>query len=111
VVLRTLGIPALLVVAVLGLYLYSQDAKSSGPTSTSGQQAITQAQSAVAATNFGQAEAAMQAFYVQNGTYAGAILPPGTGVTLARADGGSYCLQAGDEHESGPSGQPEPGGC
>ena len=109
--LRTLGIPALLIVAVLGLYLYSQDAKSSGPTSASGQQAITQAQSAVAATNFGQAEVAMQAFYVQNGTYAGAILPPGTGVVLVRADGASYCLQAGDEHELGPGGQPEPGGC
>ena len=109
---RTLGIPALLVVAILGLYLYSQDAKSSGPTSSSGQQAITQAQSAVAATNFGQAEAAMQAFYVQNGTYAGATLPQGTGVALVRADGVSYCLQAEGEHESGPgSGQPEPGGC
>jgi len=108
---RTLGIPALLVVAVLGLYLYSQDAKSSGPTSTSGQQAITQAQSAAAATNFAQAEAAMQASYVQNGTYAGAVLPPGTGVVLVRADGASYCLQAGGEHDVGPGGQPEPGGC
>ena len=109
--LRTLGIPALLVVAVLGLYLYSQDAKSSGLTSTAGQQAITQAQSEVDATNFGQAEAAMQAFYVQNGTYVGAILPAGTGVALVRADAASYCLEAGDEHEVGPNGQPEPGGC
>jgi hypothetical protein len=108
---RTLGIPALLGVAVLGLYLYSQDAKSSGPTSTSGQQAITQAQSEVAATNFGQAEAAMQAFYVQNGTYAGVTLPPGTGVVLVRADAASYCLQTGDEHEDGPGGQPQAGGC
>jgi hypothetical protein len=110
-VVRTLGIPALLVVAVVGLYLYSQDARSSGPTSTSGQQAITQAQSEVAATNLGQAAAAMQAFYAQNGTYAGATLPLGTGVALVRADAVSYCLQAGDEHELGPSGQPEPGGC
>jgi hypothetical protein len=110
-VLRTLGIPALLVVAVLGLYLYSQDAKSSAPTSTAGQQAITQAQSAVAAANFGQADAAMQAFYAQYGTYAGATLPVGTGVVLARADATGYCLQAGDEHEVGPGGQAAPGGC
>ena len=109
--LRVLGIPAFLVLAVIGIYLYAQDAQSNGPTSASGQQVITEAQSAVAATNFGQAEAAMQAFYVQSGTYAGATLPVGTGVVLVRADAYSYCLQAGDEHEDGPGGQPQPGGC
>jgi hypothetical protein len=108
---RSLTIPAVLVVALVGLYLYSQDAKSNGSTSTSGQQAITQAQSAVAATNFAQADAAMQAFYAQSGTYAGAALPPGTGVVLVRADPTSYCLQAGEEHEDGPGGQPAPGAC
>jgi hypothetical protein len=109
--LRTFSIPALLVAAFFGIYLYSQDAKSSGPTSASGQQAITQAQSEVAATNFGQAAAAMQAFYAQSETYAGATLPPGTGVELVRADASSYCLQAGGEHEDGPGGQPQPGVC
>lgn len=109
--LRTLTIPAVLVVALVGIYLYSQDAKSNGPTSASGQQAITQAQSAVAATNFAQAEAALQAFYAQSGTYAGATLPPGTGVVLVRADPASYCLEAGGEHEEGPGGQPQPGAC
>jgi hypothetical protein len=108
---RVLGIPAVLVVALVGIYLYTQDAKSNGPTSTAGQQAITQAQSAVAATNFSQAAAAMQAYYTQSGTYAGATLPVGTGVTLARADAYSYCLQAGDGHEDGPGGQPQPGPC
>jgi Tfp pilus assembly protein PilV len=106
-----LGIPAVLVVALLGIYLYTQDARSNGPTSTTGQQAITQAQSAVAATNFSQAAAAMQAYYTQSGTYVGATLPVGTGVVLARADAYSYCLQAGDEHEVGPGGQPQPGTC
>jgi hypothetical protein len=105
------SIPAVLVVALVSIYLYSQDAKSNGPTSASGQQAITQAQSEVAAANFGQADAAMQAFYTENGTYAGATLPPGTGVVLVRADAASYCLQAGAEHEDGPGGQPQPGGC
>jgi hypothetical protein len=109
--LRILGIPAVLVAALLGAYLSMQNMRSNGPTSGSGQQAITQAQSEVAATNFAQADAAMQAYYTQNGTYAGATLPVGTGVILASADATSYCLQAGDEHEDGPGGQPAPGGC
>jgi hypothetical protein len=109
--LRIFGIPAVLVVALLGIYLFTKDAQSNGPTSASGQQAITQAQSAVAATNFSQADAAMQAYYTQSGTYAGAMLPVGTGVVLARADATSYCLQSGNEHENGPGGQPQPGGC
>lgn len=108
---RTLTIPAVLVVAFVGLYLYSQDAKSNGPASVSGQQAVTRAQSAVAATNFAQADAAMQAFYAQSGTYAGATLPPGSGVVLVRAATASYCLQAGAEHEDGPGGQAQPGPC
>jgi hypothetical protein len=108
---RVLGIPAVLVVLLVGLYLNSQNAKSNGPTSASGQPAITQAQSAVAETNFAQARAAMQAFYTQNGTYAGATLPVGSGVVLVGAGSYSYCLQAGDEHENGPVGQPQPGPC
>jgi hypothetical protein len=110
-VLRILGLPALLVVALVGVYLFTQDAQSNGPTSAAGQQAITQAQSAVAATDFSQADTAMQAFYAQSGTYAGATLPPGSGVVVVRADATSYCLQAGNEHEDGPGGQPQPGGC
>ena len=109
--LRVLGIPALLAAVVVGVYLSAQSMQSNGPTSASGRQAITQAQSEVAATNFGQADAAMGAFYAQSGTYAGAALPPGTGVVLVRADGTSYCLQAGNEHEEGPGGQPQPGAC
>ena len=108
---RVLGIPAVLVVALAGIYLYAQDAKTNGPASTSGQQPISQAQSTVAATNFGQAATAMQASYTQNGTYAGETLPIGTGVVLGRADAYSYCLQAGNEHEDGPGGQPQPGPC
>jgi hypothetical protein len=73
-VVRVLGIPAVLVVALIGIYLYAQDAKSNGPTSAAGQQAISQAQSSVAATNFARADAAMQAYYTQTGTYAGATL-------------------------------------
>lgn len=109
--LRVLGIPALLVAVVIGLYLTAQSMQSNGPTSTSGQQAITQAQSEVAASNFSQADAAMQASFAESGTYAGVTLPPGTGVVLVRADATSYCLQAGNEHEIGPGGQAQPGPC
>ena len=109
--LRTVGLPALLLVLLVGGYVYLRGAQSSGPTYATGRQAVSQAQSAVAATNFAQAEAAMQAFYVQSGTYSGATLPPGTGVVLVRADATSYCLQAGNEHDDGPGGQPQLGGC
>ncbi len=108
---RFIGLPLLLVTLAIGGYLYAKDMKSNGPTSPPVQQAITQASSAVAATNFEQADAAMQGFYAQNSTYAGAVLPPGTGVVLVRADAVSYCLQAGSEHESGPGGGPQPGSC
>jgi hypothetical protein len=110
-VTRLLGIPGLLVVLAIGGYLYAKGMRSSGPTSPPVQQAITQAQVGVAATNFQGADAAMQGFYAQNGTYAGATLPPGTGVVLVRADATSYCLQAGSEHENGPGGQAQPGAC
>jgi len=112
-VTRLLGLPALLVALAVGGYLMTKQMQSNGPTSQPVQQAITQAQVNVAATNFQGADGAMQAFYAQSGTYAGATLPPGTGVVLARADATSYCLQtpAGDEHESGPGGTASPGAC
>ncbi len=108
---RYVGLPMLLVTLAIGGYLYSKDMKSNGPTSPTVTQMIGQASSAVAATNFEQADAAMQGFFAQSGTYAGATLPPGTGVVLVRADAASYCLQAGAEHESGPGGAPQPGSC
>jgi len=110
-VTRLLGIPSLLVALVVGGYLVAKQMQSSGPTSPPVQQALTQAQVNVAATNFQGADEAMQAFYVQNNTYAGATLPPGTGVVLVRSDATSYCLQSTAEHENGPGGQPQPGGC
>lgn len=108
-----LGLPALLVVVLIGGYLTVKNMNSNGPTSPPVQQAITQAQVNVAATNFEGAATAMQAFFAQSGTYAGAALPPGTGVILARADATSFCLQtpAGDQHENGPGGAPAPGAC
>lgn len=108
--LRVLGIPALLVVVFVGVYLSMQDAKSSAPT-PGDQQAISQAQSVGAQADFGQVAPVLQAYFDQNQTYADATLPPGSGVVLARADATSYCLQDGNEHELGPGGTPQPGPC
>jgi hypothetical protein len=109
--LRVLGIPALLVAVLIGVYLSTKDLQSNGPTSPAGQQAISQANAVAAGSDFNQAVPALQAFYDQNHTYAGATLSPGSGVVLVRADATSYCLQSGSEHEDGPGGQPQPGTC
>jgi hypothetical protein len=108
---RVLGIPALLIAVFVGVYLSTQDAQSNGPTSASGQQAITEAQSATAGVNFSQAVPGLQAYFDQNHTYVGATLPPGSEVTLVTADTTSYCLQSGNQHEVGPGGTPQPGPC
>ena len=113
---RLLGLPALVVVLAIGGYLYAKDAKSNGPSSPTVTQAIAQANTAVAATNFHGADTALQAFFAQNGNYAGAMLPPGSGVVLVRSDASSYCLQAtaadgSAQHENGPGGQVQPGAC
>jgi len=115
-VTRVLGLPALLVVLVIGGYLTMKSMKTNGPTSPAVTQAIAQANTAVAGTNFQGADTAMQAFFAQSGTYVGATLPPGSGVVLVRSDATSYCLQAMAangtvEHDAGPGGQPQPGAC
>src|ERR1051326_2006006 len=107
---RILGIPALLIARCVGLYLATQDAKSSAPTPAD-QQAISQAQSVGAEADFGQVTSVLQAYFDENQTYVGATLPPGSGVTLVSAGTSSYCLQTGNEHEVGPGGAPQPGPC
>jgi hypothetical protein len=108
---RVIGIPALLMAVFVGVYLTTQNMQSTGTTSTSEQQAITDAQSATAGVNFAQVVPSLQAYFDLHHTYAGAPLPDGSQVTLARADATSYCLQSGDEHEVGPGGSPQPGPC
>jgi hypothetical protein len=113
---RLFALPALLVALVVGGYLYTKNMQTNGPTSPTVAQDINQAQSSVAATNVRGADVSLQAWYEQNGTYAGAALAPGPGVSLVRADATSYCLQAtaadgSVEHENGPGGQAQPGSC
>jgi hypothetical protein len=109
--LRVLTIPAILITLFIGAYLSMQQMQKNGPTSPSGQQQIAQAHSAGAGVDFNQVAPVLQAYFDENQTYVGATLPPGSDVILVSADATSYCLQAGDEHEIGPGGTPQPGTC
>jgi len=110
-VARVFGLPALLIAVFIGVYLTTKSMQSEGTTSHAGQQAIAQAHAVAAGSDFSQALPALQAFYDQYHTYAGASLPAGSDVTLVQADATSYCLQSGNEHEDGPGGQPQSGPC
>jgi hypothetical protein len=108
---RSLGLALLVLSLAIGGYLLARQATTAGPTSAAAQRAETQAAVAAAATSFDSALPALQAWFADHGTYAGATLPPSYGVTVVRADGVSYCLQSGDRHETGPGGSPASGPC
>jgi hypothetical protein len=112
---RVFGLTLLLVALAIGAALYLRQSTAHSPAGPAIAQAEAQAQSAVAGTNFQGAVPLLQAWYAEYGTYAGATLPPATGVLLVRADTTGYCLQSGAgtavEHEVGPNGQPQPGPC
>ena len=69
--------------------------------------------SAIGSAKFTSAAATLEVLRRSSGTYAGARLP--AGMTLARADATSYCVQAqvGAEvlHLAGPGGSPAAGAC
>lgn len=102
------GVPLLsLVIALLvGAFLWNGQTHG---TSTPNRQ-VEQAQQTASAVTFQQAESALEDFRAVNGTYAGASLA-GFGVSLARADASSYCIQAGGSHVAGPGGAVAPGAC
>jgi len=112
---RLFGLVSVLAAFAVGVYLYAAQTRDAGPTSPSVTTAEARAETTAAAANFQGVTASLQAWFAENGTYAGAVLPPGSGVVFARADMSGYCLQtsAGDavEHEVGPGGQPQPGPC
>jgi hypothetical protein len=113
---RTLGLTMLVVSLLIVGSLFVQQMRTSGPSAPAVTQAETQAQGAVAATNFQGTASALQGWYASSGTYAGATLPPGSGVALVRADATSYCLETlggatATMHETGPNGTPQPGAC
>jgi hypothetical protein len=113
VTLRSLSIVSLLAALAIGGYLFVTQARETGPTSDLGQRAQTQATQSAAGTSFQAAAPVLQAHFAENGTYAGATLPPAYGVVVARADATSYCLQTpdGGQHVVGPAGTPAPGPC
>jgi hypothetical protein len=112
---RSLSLALLLLSLVVGGYLLTTQLKREGPTSQVATHAETLAVQAAASANFSAADAAIQAYFAANATYAGATLDPSYQVTLVRGDTSSYCLQAvvnGQlQHEVGPGGTTSAGSC
>jgi hypothetical protein len=108
---RALAMPLLLISVAVGGFLFVRDTRTSGQTSSVARQAETQADLDAASTNFDGVLPVLEARYAENATYAGATLPPGSGIVLVRADAASYCLQSAGEHLAGPGGTPQPGPC
>ena len=112
---RGVGLVLFLVsLAVIG-GLFALQSKSQGPAAAAVTQEESQAIAAAASTSFAQVTEVLQADDAQSGTYVGAQLPPGSGVTLAQATATSYCLETNLTgtlvHESGPGGSPAAGAC
>ena len=105
---RGLSLVSLLVALLVGGWLLT--AQRSSPTRATATRAVDQAQQAASGIAFQQAQAQLEQFHALNGTYAGASLV-GFGVTLARADAGSYCIQTASAHLAGPGGTASAGPC
>jgi hypothetical protein len=105
---------ALLSLATVGGLLAAQG-KNQGPTSAAVTQAEAQAVATAASAVFSPVDQVLAVDASQTGTYVGAELPVGSGVTLARATAASYCLEADLSgtavHENGPGGSPALGHC
>ena len=89
--------------------------KTQGPAAVAVTQDESQALTTAASVNFSQVDQVLQADYAAAGTYVGAQLPVGSGVTLALATATSYCLETNLNgtllHETGPGGSPAAGRC
>jgi hypothetical protein len=112
---RGFGLVSLVCALAIAAGLWMLMARETGPTSERVKQAEAEATAAASSINFSQAALELEAFRLENGTYAGAALPPAYGVALMRADAASYCLQAGVgaavQHYAGPGGTPAAGPC
>jgi hypothetical protein len=105
---------ALISLAIVG-GLMAMQSKNQGPTSATVNQAESQAVATAASAVFQPVDQMLQVAASQSGTYVGAQLPVGSGVTLASATTVSYCLQANLSgtlvYENGPGGTPAVGHC
>jgi Tfp pilus assembly protein PilE len=112
---RGFGLVSLVSALAIVAGLWMLMARETGPTSERVKQAKAEATAAAGSINFSQAALELEAYRLENGTYAGAALAPAFGVTLTRADAASYCLQAGAgaavQHYAGPGGTPAAGPC
>jgi hypothetical protein len=111
--MRTLSLVSLGVTLVVVAFMWT---RSTQDTVQATSRAQDDAARVTAAFNLQQAMPALQAWFAEHGTYAGAVPPAETGVVVVRADATSYCLQAGSvpnvEHLVGPSGNaPIDGSC
>jgi hypothetical protein len=103
------GVPLLSLVVALLIGAFLWNGQTSGSSAGPNRQ-VEQARQTASAVTFQQAVSALEDSRAVNGTYAGASLA-GFGVTLARADASSYCIQAGGSHLAGPGGTVQPGSC
>ena len=112
---RMFGLVATLCSLALVGVLTMSSMSHNGPTAKSTKVAEAKATAAVSGLNFTAAAPQLEAFKAENGTYAGATLPPAFGVTVVRGDATSYCLQAGVggavQHFTAPGGTPAAGPC
>jgi hypothetical protein len=105
---RAFGLVSLLlIVLVIGFMLTSQQ---SANTRAQQKQEVDQAQVTANGVAFQQAEAQLESQHALNGTYVGTSLA-GFGVTLARADASTYCIQNATAHLAGPGGTAAAGPC
>jgi hypothetical protein len=114
-VTRGLGLIVVLISLGVSGVLFSMQSSSQGPAAAAVTQDESQAIAVAAASIFAQVTQVLQVDYAEAGTYVGAQLPTGSGVTLAQATGTAYCLQANVNgtlvHETGPGGSPALGPC
>jgi hypothetical protein len=92
-----------------------QQGGTQGSTSAAATEAESQAIATGSSAVFSPVDQMLQVDVSQTGTYVGAELPVGSGVTLAQATATSYCLEADLSgtvvHENGPGGSPAVGHC
>ena len=104
---RAISLVSLLVtLLVVGWVLTAQH----GSNDRKASQEIAQAEQSASGVSFQQAQTELEAHHALDGTYAGASLG-GFGVTLARADTTSYCIQDAQSHLDGPAGAVAAGPC
>jgi hypothetical protein len=105
---RALGTVSLLLTLVVIAWMLT--AQQSGSSRKQQTKALDQAQATANGVVFEQAQAQLEQQHALNGTYAGTSLA-GFGVTLARADASTYCIQDATSHLAGPGSSAAAGPC